>query len=274
MRAKSLPRPEGTSPSTPSASRRRRRRPTTASRRRRPRPRRRPRAAPRGPGRAQATAPVLYVTSTLAPASRSSRATGAGGGRRRDPPPDSGLTRSRKTGGSRDRGRPGLRTPGGVDAALTARSIATPTGPISRGQPRLVVAADGVVVGDRRAGRDHRVGGRGLGRRPLGERVVDGRAGLLGGDGEVERGAGLVDVRDVAEHQGRVVGERGGEGGRRRRRRASAGSTRTSRSPASRRARRRRAASRAGRARGSGRPPRRWPASSPSRSPPSCSAAP
>src|SRR5215207_7210891 len=66
-------------------------------------------------------------------------------------------------------------------------------------EPRLVVGADRVVVGDRGAGRGDRVTGSGLRRQPLLDRI----AGLSGGGGEVQRAARLVDVRDVAEHQRR-----------------------------------------------------------------------
>ena len=53
---------------------------------------------------------------------------------------------------------PGVEHAGRVElAAFNARSIRTPTGPISAGQPRLVVLADGVVMGDRGAVVDHRV---------------------------------------------------------------------------------------------------------------------
>src|SRR5688572_29867576 len=58
------------------------------------------------------------------------------------------------------------------------------------GEPRLVVGADRVVVGDRRARGDDGVAGGGLGGLPLGEGVL----GLPCGDGEVERATGLVDV--------------------------------------------------------------------------------
>ena len=147
---------------------------------------------------------------------------------------------------------PGLSTPAGSSSALTARRMPTPDVTDLAGVPGLVVGADRVVVGDRRAGREHRVAGRGLRRAPTGQRVVA----LLGGHGEVERAPRRVDVRDVAQHDRRGRGP-GGEAGlersRARRCRGGRGWTRRSRSPGSRRGRRRRAASRAGRARRSAR---------------------
>jgi hypothetical protein len=84
----------------------------------------------------------------------------------------------------------GVEHAGGVELVLEGAEDADADGADLAGEPGLVVLADGVVVGDRGAVVDDRVGGCRLGTHPLRDRVV----GLLRGDGEVERGAGLVDV--------------------------------------------------------------------------------
>ncbi len=99
-------------------------------------------------------------------------------------------------------------------------------------QPGAVVGADRVVMGDGRPAVDDGVHGLGLRVGPPPQGVVA----LRRGHGEVQRGAGLVDVRDVAEHD-RGLAERLTQRGRRRRRTCAAGSTSTPRSPASRPAR-------------------------------------
>ena len=141
--------------------------------------------------------------------------------------------------------------PAGSRPALTARSTSIASGPTCAGEGLAVVGADAVVVRDRRAGADDRVVRRRLRARPLRERVVE----LLGDDGEVERGPGLVDVADVAQHQARrtQLGQRALD------RLGDGGLERLDVRPEGHRLqrldqrRRRRGAGRAGRARGTGR---------------------
>ena len=126
-----------------------------------------------------------------------------------------------------------------------------PTGPISRASQGLwsvptawwwVIVAPASIIASEAAA---------LAASHCAQRVVA----LLGGDGEVERAAGLVDVGDVAEHQ-RCPRRARSRARPSPRRTPGRGWTRTSPSRASRRARRRRASSRAGRARGTGPRPR------------------
>ncbi len=66
-----------------------------------------------------------------------------------------------------------------------------------------MLGADGVMMGDRPAPVDDRAGGRGLHPPPAHHRFVE----LGTHDGEVQRRAGRVDVRDVAhDHPGHILG--------------------------------------------------------------------
>ena len=118
-----------------------------------------------------------------------------------------------------------------------------------------VVAADRVVVGDRAAAGDDRLRGGALDLPPL---LELGAAAGAGDEGEVERGAVGVGVREVAEDEARACpGRRASRGSRRRPPRAArrAGS-RCARSRASRPSPPSPSACRAGRGPGSGRAPR------------------
>ena len=95
--------------------------------------------------------------------------------------------------------------PAGSQRSFSARSSSPPSRPCSPAGPRPVVAAHGVVVGDGGAGRGDRVARRALGGEPLAGGVV--RV-LAGEDGEVQRGAVGIQVRDVAADDGRRRGER------------------------------------------------------------------
>ncbi len=118
-----------------------------------------------------------------------------------------------------------------------------------------VVAADRVVVGDRGALGDDRLRGGALDLPPL---LDLGAAAGAGDEGEVERGAVGVGVREVAEDQARgsLLRERAADRRRRRRRAARAGASRCARSPASRPSPPCPSACRGGRGPGSGRAPR------------------
>ena len=97
---------------------------------------------------------------------------------------------------------PGLRIPAGSSVALTARSTCDAEVADLVAHPRPVVGADGVVVGDGGAGAHHRVRRGGLRLAPLLDRV----AALAGDDGEVQRRAGGIHMRNVAQHQRRRAG--------------------------------------------------------------------
>ena len=138
----------------------------------------------------------------------------------------------------------------------------------SAGLPHLglhvggVVAADRVVVGDRAAVGDDRLAGGALDRRPL---LDLGAAAGAGDEGEVERGAVGVGVREVAEDEARRALRRRGRRGSRRRppRAARRSGSRCARSRASRPSPPSPSACRAGRGPGSGRAPRSGPAAWP-----------
>ena len=146
-------------------------------------------------------------------------------------------------------------TPAGSSSAFRARSESMPSAPDLRLHVGSVVDADRVVVRDRRPrGHDR------LRRGPLDlPPLLDLRAGARPGDeGEVERGAVGVGVREVTEDEARASpGRRGTRGSPRRPSRAGrGGSTRCARSRASRPSRPSPSACRAGRGPGSGRAPR------------------
>ena len=162
---------------------------------------------------------------------------------------------------------PGFMIPAGSQRSLSARSSSLPSAPCSPAAHVAVVAADRVVVGDRRARGGDRVARRPLGRLPLAGGIV--RV-LAREDGEVERGAVGIEVRDVAADDRRRRGQRAGERVAHRAVERARGRSRSSPSRASPRARRGRAARRAGagprsatraspppaRGRAAGRPPR------------------
>src|SRR6202008_918034 len=91
----------------------------------------------------------------------------------------------------------GVEDSGRVERGFEATKHRDADWPDLTGQPWLVVDADGVVVGDRGTAVEHRVAGLGLRCQPL----ANGVRGLTGGDGEVEGATGLVDMRDMAQHE-------------------------------------------------------------------------
>ena len=93
---------------------------------------------------------------------------------------------------------PGFRIPAGSSRVLDRPKDVDPQLADLRGQPGRMIGADGMVVGDRRAGADDRVGGGSLRRVPLAEGIASRRRGQ---HREVQRGARRVQVGHVTAHE-------------------------------------------------------------------------
>jgi len=94
-----------------------------------------------------------------------------------------------------------LRIPAGSSVRLTSPSRAIERLSHLALVPSAVIAADAVVVGDRATGGEDRLAGRGLGGPPLLDRILE----LIAGDGEVQRRAGGIDMRDVGQDHRRAT---------------------------------------------------------------------
>src|SRR4051794_5375207 len=140
---------------------------------------------------------VVGVTTRSWPAERRAASTD-GSSLVARPPPADGLTtswRRRATELLRDQ-LAGVEDPGRVEQGLHRPQHLDAESSDLVGHPGAVVGADGVVVRDRRTAGDEGVTRGCLGLLPLGNRVLR----LSREDGEVERRALPVEVRDVAHH--------------------------------------------------------------------------